>query len=140
MTSSRSNGSTSVSNDDNNRKVGKMRKNFFYVVVLSSTSFCLISIWFGFVITTTRPETTNILCVRVWLFKKKYEPKEETSQERLQSDPPGPMYRCSVYCFSLATLFCFPDGRTPCVNIMTTYWQGPGGSITRAYSIMFLYF
>ena len=38
---------------------------------------------------------------------------------------------CSVVkCFlRLVALFCFPDGRTPCVNIMTTYRPGPGRPI-----------
>ena len=33
--------------------------------------------------------------------------------------------------FSLVALFCFPDVRTPCANIMTTYRPGPGGSKKR---------
>ena len=38
---------------------------------------------------------------------------------RLQSDPPGPMQRCSLLCFWWSTY-----GRTPCVKIMTIYAAG----------------
>ena len=53
-------------------------------------------------------------------------------------DPPCPMQRCHVFCFSVfvsGRTDVQTDGRTdvrtPCVKLMITYRPGPGGSISR---------